>query len=321
MNIYDFDNTIYNGDSTRDFYFYCLKKYPKILLTVPMTVFAFGMYIIGAWSKTKFKEKMYRFLTHVNDAERETELFWDSHQDNIKDYYRKTRLDDDVVISASPEFLLKPIAERLGFRRLIASRVDIRTGKYTGENCWGEEKVRRLYEELPDSECDTFYSDSFSDSPLADIAKKAYIVKGEELIDWETAESSTGAKLKKMFFSKEFIMFLIVGGINTINGVLFSMLYGFLIPDANLSFTAGYITSTVISYLLNSFLTFKERLSFIKYIKFFISYIPNFIIQQAVVFVVYSVLHMHRLIAYILAAVIGVPVTFLLMKIFAFRKK
>lgn len=321
MNIYDFDNTIYDGDSTRDFYFYCLKKYPKILLTVPMTAFAFGMYIIGVWSKTKFKEKMYKFLTHVSNAEHEAVLFWDSHQDKIKKYYNNTHRNDDIVISASPEFLLSPIAERLGFGRLIASKVDSRTGKYSGENCWGKEKVRRLYEELPAAECDVFYSDSFSDSPLADIAKKAYIVKGEDLIDWKTAETSTRAKLKKTFFSKEFIMFLIVGGINTINGVLFSMLYGFLIPDANLSFTAGYITSTVISYLLNSFLTFHESLSFVKYIKFFISYIPNFIIQQAVVFVVYSLLDMHPLIAYILAAVIGVPVTFLLMKIFAFRKK
>lgn len=33
MNIYDFDETIYDSDSTKDFYFYCLKKYPKILLS------------------------------------------------------------------------------------------------------------------------------------------------------------------------------------------------------------------------------------------------------------------------------------------------
>ena len=26
MNVYDFDKTIYNGDSTLDFYFFCLKK-------------------------------------------------------------------------------------------------------------------------------------------------------------------------------------------------------------------------------------------------------------------------------------------------------
>ncbi|HIT85449.1 MAG TPA: HAD-IB family phosphatase [Candidatus Ornithomonoglobus intestinigallinarum] len=320
MNIYDFDKTIYNGDSTTDFYFYCLKKYPKILLTVPMTSFAFAMYIIGAWSKTKFKEIMYRFLLYVENPEHEAELFWAEHGGNIKEYYRKTRRPDDIVISASPEFLLKPIAERLGFGRLIASRVDPRTGKYDGENCHGEEKVRRLHAELPEVRCEEFYSDSFSDAPLARLAERAYIVKGQELIDWEKAENSGKNKIKEMFFSKEFIMFLVVGGINTINGVLFSMLYGYLIPDENLAFAAGYVTSTIISYLLNSFLTFHERLSLVRYVKFFVSYIPNFIIQLAVVFIVCTVLGVYKLIAYILAAVIGVPVTFLLMKVFAFAK-
>ena len=30
MNVFDFDGTIYNGDSSKDFFFYCLKHYPKI---------------------------------------------------------------------------------------------------------------------------------------------------------------------------------------------------------------------------------------------------------------------------------------------------
>lgn len=321
MNIYDFDDTIYNGDSTKDFYFFCLKRYPKILRTVPMLVIAYGLYILGIWTKTKFKEKMYRFLTCVDDIDKTIDDFWAEKKDNIKAYYKKTQRPDDIVISASPEFLLKPEAQYLNFGKLIASKVDKHTGKYTGENCWGEEKVKRLAEETSIDKCDAFYSDSLSDIPLAKIANEAYIVKGEELIKWEEHENDKITKLKRMFFSKEFIMFLVVGGINTINGVLFSMLYGYLIPNANLAFTAGYITSTVISYILNSFLTFKERLGFMKYIRFFISYIPNFIIQTIVVFIVYNILNMHKLIAYILAAVIGVPVTFLLMKVFAFRKK
>ena len=31
MNVYDFDKTIYNGDSTRDFYLYSLIKHPEML--------------------------------------------------------------------------------------------------------------------------------------------------------------------------------------------------------------------------------------------------------------------------------------------------
>ena len=321
MNIYDFDKTIYDGDSTADFYFRCLRKYPKILFTVPAMLWALILYFIGLRSKTQFKEIMYRFLLYVPDIDSEVESFWDVHHDRLKDYYRDTKKADDIVISASPEFLLEPISKRLGFGKLIASRVDKHTGKYTGENCWGQEKVNRLYDECGISECEAFYSDSLSDTPLANIAKQAYIVKGQELIDWKEYETDKKVKLKKMFFSKEFIMFLIVGGINTINGVLFSMLYGAIIKNANIAFAVGYITSTVISYILNSFLTFKERLSPVKYVKFFISYIPNFIIQNLVVIVVYNIMGMNKLIAYILAAIIGVPVTFILMKIFAFRKR
>ena len=29
MNVFDFDGTIYHGDSSKDFFFYCLKNYPK----------------------------------------------------------------------------------------------------------------------------------------------------------------------------------------------------------------------------------------------------------------------------------------------------
>ncbi|MGN1172926.1 MAG: haloacid dehalogenase-like hydrolase, partial [Muribaculaceae bacterium] len=63
---------------------------------------------------------------------------------DVKAYYKKTQRPDDIVISASPEFLLKPEAQYLDFGKLIASKVDKHTGKYTGENCWGEEKVKRL---------------------------------------------------------------------------------------------------------------------------------------------------------------------------------
>ena len=39
MNVYDFDETIYNGDSTRDFVKWCMKKHPKALLSLPCTGF------------------------------------------------------------------------------------------------------------------------------------------------------------------------------------------------------------------------------------------------------------------------------------------
>lgn len=317
MNIYDFDETIYEGDSTKDFYFYCLKRSPGMLLSVPMMAWAFFLYILGAKTKTQFKEKMYRFLRYVPDIDTALEDFWNINENKIKPWYKANQREDDIVISASPEFLLKPICSRLGIKNLIASRVDKHTGIYTGENCWGGEKVRRLNEELPYTVCDEFYSDSLSDEPLAALAREAWIVRGEELVEWNKYKPS---KLS-MFFSREFLSFLVVGAINTLSNIIFSTIYSLFIPNTTLAFFPGYITSNVVSYLLNSKMTFKENLSLVKFVKFFISYIPNFIIQTVIVWLFDTFIHGPSIIAYALAAVIGVPVTFVFMKIFTFKKQ
>ncbi|MBQ5398750.1 MAG: HAD-IB family phosphatase [Ruminococcus sp.] len=185
MNVYDFDNTIYRGDSTADFYIFCLKRHKRILLLAPSLLGAVTkFYIFKRGTKTDMKEKMYRFLRYSN-AERDVEEFWDSHIKNIKTFYLERQREDDLIISASPYFLLGPICERLGIKRLIASDVDPVTGKYTGINCHGEEKVR-LFRERYREEIDEFYSDSQSDAPLAKIAGKAFLVKGNEISEWNT---------------------------------------------------------------------------------------------------------------------------------------
>ena len=322
MNIYDFDKTIYDGDSTVAFIGYCAKRYKKTFITLLPTAWAFLLYSIDIYTKTQFKEIMYRFLQYIPDIDSALKDFWDTHEKNILDYYKKQMHPDDIIISASPEFLLEPICRRLGIERLIASKVDKHTGKYEGENCWGEEKVLRLYEKYGVAECDNFYSDSYSDTPLANIADKAYIVRQNTLSPWEEYRPTRAEKFKKTFLSKEFIKFVGVGVACTLFNVVFSAIYRLFIPDTVLAFLPGYVTANVVSYLLNSFITFKEQLTLLRYIKYFISYIPNFIIQTVLVFAYTELFPLSPDIwAYIAAAVIGVPVTFVIMKIFTFKKE
>lgn len=127
-------------------------------------------------------------------------------------------------------------------------------------------------------------------------------------------------KFKNTFYTKEFVTFLIIGVINTFNGTVFSYIYSSFLNE-NIAFIVGYISGLIISYLLNSLITFKEKLQLNKFIKFAISYLPNFIIQNIVVVIVFNFMGLNKLIAYLLAAIIGVPITFILMKFFAFRKK
>lgn len=181
MNVYDFDKTIFHGDSTATFYKWCLRRWPRALFSLPRTAFAFSLLGLKLRPKTRCKEIFYGFLRHV--PERAPEEFWQSHESGIYDWYLAQRQSDDVIISASPEFLLRPIADKLGFA-LIASRVDPRSGETEGLNCHGEEKVRRFRALYPEAPVDRFYSDSLSDSPMARLAKEAFMTRKGRVGPW-----------------------------------------------------------------------------------------------------------------------------------------
>ena len=90
-----------------------------------------------------------------------------------------------MVISASPEFMIRSFCDKVGIKTAMASPVDMHTGVYSGENCHGEEKVRRYREVFGDTPINQFYSDSKSDAPLAKLAANAFLVKGDTLEEWE----------------------------------------------------------------------------------------------------------------------------------------
>lgn len=184
VNVYDFDKTISKNDTTREFYLYLIKKQPQILLYLPKQIFYFILFELKIIEKTKFKEKFFTFLKIVKDIDKEIGLFWKKNIKNINPWYYEIKKDTDIVISASPKFLLEHICKELGVSYLIASKVDKNTGKYDGPNCFGEEKVKRFYKEKSDVTINEFYSDSFTDEPLAKIAKNSYFVVGEDLYNW-----------------------------------------------------------------------------------------------------------------------------------------
>jgi len=181
VNVYDFDKTIYEDDSTVDFYRYCVRNNKKVLLALPGTAVYGIAYLIGLCDKTTFKQVFFGFLKYLEDPSAMVDSFWSLHEHKIKKCYLRRKRPDDVIISASPEFLLRPVC---GDVILIGSRVDPETGIFTGKNCFGQEKVDRLMERLPGCVPEEFYSDSLSDTPLAERSKRAYIVQGEQTIPW-----------------------------------------------------------------------------------------------------------------------------------------
>ena len=174
MDVYDFDGTLYRGDSTADFVKFCLMRHPRIVRTLPRTALyalaCLGTHVID---KTRFKGALYRFLPLVPDVEGELARFWRAHERNISGPC--TPAAGDVVISASPEFLLRDMCEKRGLE-LIGSQVDPHTGLTLGPNCSGEQKITRLYEAYPGAHIARFFSDSHNDDPFAAIAEQAFMV-------------------------------------------------------------------------------------------------------------------------------------------------
>lgn len=184
MNVYDFDNTILRGDSTARFFAYCLLRRPRMWLDVPAQAVNALLFALGLRKKQPFKQRMLHFLALIGDVDEAVDEFWRVNFARVKPWYLAQHRDDDVVISASPQFLIRPACERLGIRTVIGSPVDRRTGRFFGSNCHGEEKVARFRARFPGQGIEAFYSDSHSDDPLAALAERAYLVKGERLLPW-----------------------------------------------------------------------------------------------------------------------------------------
>ena len=181
MNIFDFDGTIHRGDSSVAFYLYCLRKRPYIALLLPVQAAAALLHALRIIDVTSMKQTFYQYFRLI-DAETMAERFWEYDKKNILSWYRDIHSDSDVLISASPEFMLKPVCRMLGIRTLIASKVDPRTGRYSGKNCSGQEKVRRFREVFPDTEPENSYYDRDSDLPLSHLAKHGFRIVREKPI-------------------------------------------------------------------------------------------------------------------------------------------
>jgi len=99
MNIYDFDGTLYAGDSTMDFLKFSLKKHPSLVRFLPVMGFAFlRHYGFKSITKTVMKEQFYRIFSGY-DPLALLEEFWDVHQEKIFLWYpgRKQREDDNLI--------------------------------------------------------------------------------------------------------------------------------------------------------------------------------------------------------------------------------
>lgn len=184
MNTYDFDKTIFYPDSSACFYRFCLLHYPTAVLpSLPGSLRMALRYYQGAVSAKELKQQLFSFLPVIQDVDRAVDVFWTKNEKRLGKWYLEQKRDDDLILSASPRFLLQPVCDKLGVS-LIATEMDKQSGKISGLNCHDHEKVRRFYQQYPQGHTEAFYSDSLSDNPMAEIADKAFLVRRHRLSPW-----------------------------------------------------------------------------------------------------------------------------------------
>ena len=178
IDVYDFDGTIYDGDSTFDFVLFCLRRHPRVALSLPAIALTGVKLALKKISLTQFKSALFGQMVRYFSLTDEAKLFWQDEKTKAKLgawFYDRPRDLPIVIASASPEFELRYAADILGVKTLIGTRCDDATGQLIGKNCKGAEKISRIREVMGEYTVRAMYTDDTkADGPLLEIAEEKY---------------------------------------------------------------------------------------------------------------------------------------------------
>ena len=198
MNVYDFDGTIFPKDCSIGFCIWCMNRHPKLWFTfAPKAIRNLIRRKRGKISEYLMQREFFRYLTLIDDFDKQIERYWDKNEKKIAAWYLAQKKDDDLIISASPTCIIGPIAKRLGVN-YMATEYDREFGVFLNNMMYAKEKARYILDHgFPMIE--NFYSDSLADTPLALCAEKAHLVtkKASVVTDWPDLDEKTVGKVKK----------------------------------------------------------------------------------------------------------------------------
>ena len=180
MKVFDFDNTLYRGESSVDYAFYMIKHNKKIIRFIPTILFSLAGYKLCWLSKQKLESIINGFMEGVLDGTDSpvdyVEPFWEKNAHKLNQTILPLVEPDDVIISASPIFLFEGIRDQLHTDKIVGTEVDFGQKKVTWFN-FGDNKVKRYRELYGDQTIEAFYTDSYNDKDMMDVADEVYIVK------------------------------------------------------------------------------------------------------------------------------------------------
>ena len=184
MRVYDFDNTIYDGESVFDFFLFCIRKKPSYLKYLPLMLRKLIRYKRCKTSIRELTESAervaYEMLQKAERLEDWVVEFWDQNEHKIKPFYCAQQREDDLIITASLGFLIREIFRRIGIRHYICTEINPKTGKLEFL-CYHENKAKEFRERYGDTRIEEFYTDSLNDQPMINLSENAFLVKGDRI--------------------------------------------------------------------------------------------------------------------------------------------
>ena len=177
---FDFDNTIYRGESSVDFAFYMIRRNKKIIRYIPTILFSLAGYKLCLLSKKRLEDIINSFLEGVLDGKTSPDAyvktFWQTHSHKLYPSMLRLIEPGDIIISASPDLLFNGIRDMLNTESILGTEIDLGRKRITWFN-FGDNKVKRYRELYGDWEIDAFYTDSYNDKDMMAISREVFVVK------------------------------------------------------------------------------------------------------------------------------------------------
>ena len=207
--IFDIDYTITRKETLMEFFKYLVSKDIKNIKFWPRALYSGLMYSIKVYDERRVKECFLKFIDNIDekDLAKLTKSFYDERLSSILykdavDMIKKLKNEGYMVIliSASPEFYIKEFYAIKEVDLIIGTKFAFEGGKFVrkmdGNNCKGEEKVKRLNEVLKEKNIKAdfknsyMFSDSLSDKPLLDLVGNPYLINYKkhheiEILKWK----------------------------------------------------------------------------------------------------------------------------------------
>lgn len=202
--IFDVDFTLTSKETSLELYKYMVRKSPILIKHLPKHLITLLLYGTKIYDEKKTKQAFLRFLDGMKEQELQALMkgfYRDKlsniiYEDSIKMIKKLKREGCKIyLISASPEFYLNELYNIKEVDKVIGTKFRVENGVFKpvmeGANCKGEEKVKRLMEELKKDNIEVdfkrsyMFSDSLADLPLLRLVGKGYLINYKKKHDLE----------------------------------------------------------------------------------------------------------------------------------------